>query len=127
MREEVKWWLQASDRDKQMAEKLLSEGLFEGCAFHAQQAAEKSLKALVVGYGREVRTHSCVNLLKLLKTEGLGVSGAELAVKKLDSHYVQSRYPNGAGGPPEDLYSLEIAEEAMECLNRVLEFVRQNS
>lgn len=119
--------MQASDRDRQMAEKLLKENLYEGCAFHAQQSAEKALKAILVGFGREARTHSCVSILKLLKMETLDTAGIELAAKKLDSHYIQSRYPNGAGGPPEDLYSVEIAKEALECLNEILNFVKQNS
>lgn len=127
MREEAKWWQQAGQRDKQMAEKLLNEGLYEGCAFHAQQAAEKALKSLLVKYGREARTHSCVNILKMLKMEDINVSDAELSAKKLDGHYIQSRYPNGIGGPPEDFYSKEIAEEAMQCLERILEFAEENS
>ncbi|MCL5290956.1 MAG: HEPN domain-containing protein [Actinobacteria bacterium] len=126
MREEATWWLRASDRDKQAAEKLLNWDLFESSAFHAQQSAEKALKALLIRYGREARTHSCVSILKLLKMEGLDVSSVELSAKRLDSHYIQSRYPNGAGGPPEDLYSKEIAEEAMECLGRILSLVHQN-
>lgn len=126
MREEINWWLQASKRDKEMAEKLMREGLYEGCAFHAQQSAEKALKALLVEQGREARTHSCINILKLLKMEGFEIKDMELAAKRLDAHYIQSRYPNGAGGPPEDLYSVEIAEETLSCLNQILEFVNQN-
>lgn len=127
MREEVKWWLQASSRDQKMAEKLLSEALFEGCAFHAQQSAEKALKSLLVKFGREARTHSCINILRILKMEGLETADIELAARKLDSHYTQSRYPNGAGGPPEDLYSKEIAEEAIEWMSKILLFVEKNS
>ena len=126
MREEAKWWLQASDRDEQMAGKLLGERLYEGSAFHAQQAAEKALKSLLVKVGREARTHSNVNILKILKSEGIDVAVIELAAKKLDGHYIQSRYPNGAGGPPEDFYSKEIAEEAIECLKMISNFVKEN-
>lgn len=127
MREEVKWWLQAGNRDKEMTKKLLEQELFEGCAFHAQQSAEKVLKALLVNYGREARTHSCVHILKMLKMERLTITKeVELAAKKLDSHYTQSRYPNGAGGPPEDLYSEEIAKEATECMKKVHDFTNTN-
>lgn len=46
-----------------MAERLLKAKFYEGTAFHAQQAAEKFLKALVAKYRLEFRTHSCAAML----------------------------------------------------------------
>ena len=66
MREEVQWWQEAGRRDLAMAERLLKARFYEGTAFHAQQAAEKFLKALLAKYRMELRTHSCAAMLKKL-------------------------------------------------------------
>ncbi len=124
MRPEVGWWLDAAERDREMAESLFREGLYEGAAFHLQQSAEKALKALLIRLGLESRTHSCVHMEKILNAKGLNTSGILKDCKKLDGHYILSRYPNGVGGPPRDFYNAEIVEELRECLKRIEEFVR---
>ncbi len=124
MRPEVSWWLEAADRDRDMADSLYREGLYEGAAFHLQQSAEKALKALLLRLGLESRTHSCVHMEKMLSTRGIDTSEISRECKKLDGHYIMSRYPNGVGGPPKDFYGAEIVEELRECQKRIEEFVR---
>jgi len=124
MRREVGWWLEASERDREMAESLNRDGLYEGAAFHLQQSAEKALKALMLHLGMESRTHSCVHMEKILSAKGIDTSDISRDCKKLDGHYIMSRYPNGVGGPPKDFYSAEIVEELRECLERISRFVR---
>jgi len=124
MRPEVGWWLEASERDREMAESLNRDGLYEGAAFHLQQSAEKALKALMLHLGMESRTHSCVHMEKILSAKGIDTSDISRECRKLDGHYIMSRYPNGVGGPPKDFYSAEIVEELRECLERISRFVR---
>jgi HEPN domain-containing protein len=67
---EVCGWLAKSLSDLKMAELALEADtpLPDQACFHAQQCAEKSLKALLVGAGLEVpRTHDLVFLLDRLK------------------------------------------------------------
>ncbi|MBC7228920.1 MAG: HEPN domain-containing protein [Actinobacteria bacterium] len=126
MRREIGWWLEASERDGRMAASLAEEGLFEGSAFHLQQSAEKALKALLLKLGRESRTHSCVHMARMLGEAGIDTASISVACRKLDGHYIISRYPNGVGGPPADLYNEEIIGELQECRDRIVGFVREH-
>ncbi len=126
MRQEIKWWLEAAERDRKMASSLNKEGLYEGAAFHLQQSAEKALKALLLRKGRESRTHSCVQIEKLLSSMGIDTAEISKECKKLDGHYIMSRYPNGVGGPPKDFYSEDIIKELEECQGKIAEFVRKH-
>jgi len=106
-----------------MALSLTRESLYEGAAFHLQQSAEKALKALLLRSGKESRTHSCVQIEKILSSLDIDTSEIAKECKKLDGHYIMSRYPNGVGGPPKDFYSEEIIKELEECQEKILDFV----
>jgi len=57
-------WLQLADEDLAMARLALDQGIYRQTCFHAQQAAEKALKALLlVRRGTYPRTHSLEDLL----------------------------------------------------------------
>jgi len=126
MRQEINWWLEAAQRDHEMALLLAKESLYEGAAFHLQQSAEKALKALLLRGGKESRTHSCVQMEKILRSSGMDTSEIAKECKKLDGHYILSRYPNGVGGPPRDFYSEEIIRELEECQGTILDFVQKH-
>jgi HEPN domain-containing protein len=60
-------WMKKAHKDLKAARILQQEGLYEEVAFHAQQAAEKALKALLIANGvRPPKTHSIEQLLSLL-------------------------------------------------------------
>jgi HEPN domain-containing protein len=101
----------------------LGSGHHNLAAFHAQQGAEKALKAILAEAGRLFRGHACVDLVAELRRDGVAVP-AELdpAARRLDLHYIQSRYPNGLGGDPTHYYDAGIAEEAVGHAERFLEF-----
>ena len=73
-REEVKRelyekWMRRADEDLAVAEQLLSDGVpyFGSIGFHAQQAAEKFLKAFLVWHQIEFpKTHDLSQLLQLV-------------------------------------------------------------
>ena len=94
------------------------------CCFHAQQAAEKALKALLVARGTEPPyTHDLGALAALLPGEvHLGVSPDELG--ELTTHATGSRYVLDAGSEAEDPTWAE-AERAVIVAGRVYGAVRE--
>jgi len=111
-----------------MAETLARAGMFEGAAFHAQQGAEKALKALLLAKGSLwPRTPSSIALIEVLRHAGVSVpSELDTLARKLDAHYIESRYPNAAGCPPERFYDKTIAAEAIQAQAAILSFVEAN-
>ena len=123
LREESRWWLDTADGDLAAAGVLRDAGRFNLSAFHAQQAAEKALKAVLVSRGKTLRSHACVAIVAALKAHGVAVNeDIEAAGRRLDLHYVQSRYPNGLGGDPTRYYDLAMADECLGYAERICQF-----
>lgn len=122
--EEQHWWLESAKDDWSAFETLRREGNFAMAAFHLQQNAEKMLKALCFKEGRPGFTHSSLDLLK--KLQGMRVEVPEeafQAARRLDPHYILSRYPNGVGGIPRDYYDPAMIEELEKCAKTLMNFV----
>lgn len=63
MRKEAKSWLDKAEEDFSTAQDCLTSKHFDASAFHAQQAAEKALKALQIQtHGRFDKMHDLVSL-----------------------------------------------------------------
>ena len=78
-REPYEKWMRRADEDLAVAEQLLSDGVpyFGSIGFHAQQAAEKVLKAFPVWHQIEFpKTHDLSQLLQLvaLREKSLSVA-----------------------------------------------------
>lgn len=124
---ELNWWLESSKDDWEAFKTLKASGNYPMAVFHLQQAAEKVLKVICLKHGRPGYTHSCLDLLK--KVEGFGISidkGVWAAARRLDPHYILSRYPNGIGGIPRDYYDLKMVEELEQCSKTIMNFVESN-
>ena len=94
----------------------------EQLCFHAQQAAEKALKALLIAYRLSVpRTHNLRTLLELLPAEVLVPSDVQQAVG-LSDYAVTSRYPGVSEpiGPEEQHEALELAEAVIYWAEQVI-------
>lgn len=127
MRAETEQWLRAAERDLEAARLLSESGIYEYCAFHCQQAVEKGMKALLAEKGRAERTHSSIQMM--VELERLGVefpTGMETDLRRLDRSFTDSRYPNGVGAAPEDLYDLEEASQHLKWATRAMEFVKSS-
>lgn len=89
-------WLQRARSDLRLGRAALSARgvLPEDAAFHAQQCAEKALKALLLHRGISFpKTHAIEVLLDLLKAQGTSVPKGVDEAFELSEYAVQTRYP----------------------------------
>ena len=95
-RELYEKWMRRANEDLAVAEQLLSYRVpyFGPIGFHAQQAAEKFLKAFLVWYQIEFpKTHDLSKLLQLVATRDKRLSGALQGILVLTDYGVDTRYP----------------------------------
>ena len=123
-------WLRYAEDDLRTAETLLEQSdiVPRISCFHAQQAAEKALKAVLYGAGeRVVIGHSLAELGERVEQRDPAYRALRGEVAKLDRYYVPTRYPNGlpAGGDPGEAFDAEDAAAAIATAERALEYVRR--
>jgi HEPN domain-containing protein len=98
-------WLAKAATDLLVCEQLLGQGAVfsEAIAFHAQQAAEKSLKALLVVRQVEFpKTHDIERLLDLVAVGDGPLADALADVAGLTPYGVEYRYPGEYAPVPAD-------------------------
>jgi HEPN domain-containing protein len=96
---------------------------FEDLCFDAQQAAEKSLKALCLHRGIEIqKTHSLVILLDLLEGVGLTIPPEVKEADELTRYAVGTRYPGLEEEVDEEEYGVALrqARAVVEWVERIL-------
>ncbi|MGQ0536042.1 MAG: HEPN domain-containing protein [Methanobacteriota archaeon] len=110
MKKDTAEWLEIAAEDLKVADLLAERGHAEAAAFHAQQAGEKALKAVLIERtGRYPRIHDVVQLAREAKApESLGSP-----CERLSLAYVASRYP-GAGNAVSDARARQLVEDAQE-------------
>jgi len=124
LRELVVQWLDRAEADLGLARRLLQdeEPYAWAAAFHAQQAAEKFLKALLVRSQIEFpKTHDLQQILSLVRTQDAVLADALDQAAALTQYAVQVRYP---GQFPE--VSSHDAAEAVRQADQVAEHVRRS-
>ncbi|MGA8660037.1 MAG: HEPN domain-containing protein [Chthoniobacterales bacterium] len=85
-------------------------------AFHAEQAAEKAFKAVLVHIGVEfARTHDLQSLLLLLRDSGISVQPEIEQASALTRFAVEARYPGDIEPikPEEVAQAIEMADRAV--------------
>jgi HEPN domain-containing protein len=120
-------WLISAERDVVVA-RLALEAEPALAAFHAQQAAEKSLKAAAIAVtGDHARTHSAGAIVSELRRLDIAFdAGVEADARALDLYYLASRYPDAvADNDPGDVVPVEDAKRALDRCARVQRFARQ--
>ena len=91
----------------------------------ALEGAEKAIKALFFKNRVDVGGHSLFKLLQKLPENIFVPKRIIKAAKRLDKHYITSRYPYGfASGAPLDYYTLEDAEEAFNHSEKIFRFCK---
>ena len=116
-------WLRQAQADLRHARNALEDGDHEWACFAAQQAAEKAVKAVIQALGGEAWGHSVTVLLGGV-AERVEVSADLMdAGRRLDKHYLPTRYPNGFDiGAPTDYYTRAEAVAAVRDAGAILEF-----
>jgi len=106
-----------------MAGRLILSGSmpsYEATGFHAQQAAEKALKALLIRHQIDfTKTHDLGELLRLTELAVHGIALELADAENLNRHAVETRYPTTAGP-----VSREEAARDLEIATRVMGHVR---
>lgn len=117
-------WRSAAAEDLRVAGLLRDESP-SAAAFHAQQAAEKALKAAcIVAIDEAPRTHVVNHLLDELAINGHPPSDlVRDAARVLERFYAPTRYPDALGGiDPNKVYVARDAAQAIDEANVVIAF-----
>jgi len=125
--EQVREWYEAALMDFRSARRALEAGDFPDACFHAQQMAEKALKAFlrannIIPWGHNIEA-------LLLKASQLGLEVDDLLsraddVRRLSEQYMAPRYPNFRAeiGMSLSDYTEELA---LGCLSLAEEILRR--
>jgi len=121
MKDEIRGWLTFVAEDLKMAELALQEGIYNQACFHAEQCAEKSLKAMILSKGQmPPHTHKLTDLLSLLPKNFHKSKREEIVL--LDRFYIPTRYPDALPGTlPEGLPTQKDAEQAIKIARGIFE------
>ena len=114
-------WLARAEHDLQVAEFLLTmpDPPPESIGFHAQQCAEKALKAyLTLRLVRFERRHDLNYLIDLCTPHDSAFDQLRSEADELTPYAVEYRYPDAL-----PLLSLDAARSTVETANRIYAFV----
>lgn len=99
----VRSWLDMANKDLGMAESLVESGYPAGACFHAQQAAEKTLKSFLLSHGiAPERTHDLAFLRKQVSEIDPDLAEAIASIDILSTYAVDVRYPGSLPEPTDD-------------------------
>jgi HEPN domain-containing protein len=116
-------WLEFAESDLRLAELASTDPMIrrEQACFHAQQAAEKAIKAVFVLHGAGFPyTHNIEHLLALAERSGIPLPAAVREAGVLTPYAVGVRYP-GLWAPVSD----SELEGALRIAGQVVEWARQ--
>jgi HEPN domain-containing protein len=115
-RAEAQRWLGAAREDLAYARYAAAGGHHAPACFHAQQAAEKAVKAVHYARGaRAVIGHSVRALIERLAPPDPRLAALLDAARELDLLYLPTRYPNGLDtGTPGEAFSATQSARAIE-------------
>ena len=117
---EVESYLRKAERDLRTAVRMSEEGpeYADVVCFHAEQCAEKSLKALILALGEDPpRTHDLLILIRVLNRLTSQSHRLEDSCVALTDYAVAPRYPGW-----EDLAGKVDLEGILESAKSVLDF-----
>lgn len=102
-------------------------GSWDTVCFHAQQVAEKVLKAFLVYHGRDLlKTHDLIALLTQCLNIDRTLSNFEADCRKLTSYGVAARYPDDLF-EPDEADARELVSAARRLRTRILALLPKTS
>jgi HEPN domain-containing protein len=116
LKESTSRWLAFARDDLRAAQVVMAADMPGKVCFHAQQAVEKALKAVIAENGESAppRTHSMAELFRHLPEGFLSEIQSDLE-EALDTYYLWTRYPDAVPGSIEE--GMPGREDALEALN----------
>ncbi len=118
-RERAHAWLRRAQEDLRMVDLAIQDGLYAQACFHAQQAVEKALKAILVAQGRvPPRIHGLGRLLDLVNHPQLATMRYD--IQRLSPYYGLARYPDLDIAEEEPSWTLARDQRAKETAETVL-------
>ena len=129
MHKEWKEWMNEAKNELHVANDLFKIEHWNYVVFHCHQAAEKASKAVLHYIDLSPWGHSSYALMReYFEQSNTKQDDAILTCcSKLDTFYTSSRYPSIAGVTPHELFNKGLAKEAMECAEKVIEFVEKQT
>lgn len=124
---EIEGWLFFVREDIKAAKVSLRSRLFSTTCFHAQQAAEKAIKAYLLSKtGKTPKIHHLNGLIRIKPTIRKEFLGLLEEIEFLDQFYVPTRYPDAfPGSLPEGLPNKNDAQKALEFAQEIVRFVEK--
>jgi HEPN domain-containing protein len=119
---EAREWLARAERDLQAAQNELKAAipLPEISAYHAQQAAEKAMKAFLTAHSVPFQyTHDLVRLQGQCEAIEPAFTGCLAAAQTLNPYATLFRYPGGPLAPPPS-----EAEQALQLAGGIVRLVQ---
>lgn len=118
-------WLAQAEKDLKHSENSTKLGDYEWACFSAQQAAEKSLKAVYEKINEISLGHSILGLLKGLEENFKIPEKFYSYARILSRYYIEARYPNGfPEGIPADYFDEKIAMEAINATKEIFQWCK---
>jgi HEPN domain-containing protein len=124
--QESRIWVAMAEQDMSVAKYLLENMRpmpVEIIGFHSQQAAEKSIKSLLVYHGVAVKkSHDIMELVEICNENGVGISVDETAGDALTEYAVKTRYWQDLRDFTEDdaKFAVRQAEKIMQDVETYL-------
>lgn len=119
MKEQSRKWLDFAGEDLKMAELAFKERIYNQVCFHSQQAAEKSLKALIEEKRKVPKEHRLPKLFRICEELGYNLGKFQEDFEFLDKFYTSTRYPFIVGMLPEGFPTKIDAERSLKIAKRV--------
>lgn len=120
-------WLSFADEDLRAAAATQQHQLHAIACFHAQQAAEKVIKGLILhSRGNVPKQHSLLRLAEMSQNKPL-FDNFRPQLEFLDKFYVPTRYPDAFPGTlPEGAPTATDSQKAIAVAQELVDFVKQN-
>jgi len=121
MKHETKEWVEKAEGDWRVArrEMVADDSVYDAVCFHAQQCAEKYLKALLVENDIVfVKTHDLVFLMESRGTTLAGLDSLREAMARLSAYAVTFRYPGEEALNEEGKEAIDTAADLRAIIRR---------
>lgn len=125
-RDEWERYLKQGNHTLKSAKSDMDEEDYDWACFKAQQSAELFLKGFLRAIGTIATGHSITKLLSTVEEiSGTVPDNIKKCSLKLDKVYIPTRYPDAyALGAPMDYYTVDDAQESIDCTEKILDFVK---